>query len=558
MALSDDGKMKGCQPKLFGTKDKKVAKRTDRASCSTAKCGSSNSKSPSSSPFRKLSEVRSIRLGHFLSHSSNATKYEHLRIFVSTWNVGGKAPTSELKLDDFLPPDDHSDIYVLGFQEIVPLNAGNVLVIEDNEPAARWLALINRVLNRQVDTDADIFQHKPSPSLDSTSSQSTPGLDNTSFSNRSRTASGSVIFQKSLKSIRKSYMPSRRKQLKFCNCPVEMAKKSYKDACFRCPQAYANEMDSSEEDELDDKLNDIFGLSDDGVTSAASASRDHLKYNLISCKQMVGIFVTVWAKKELVPHIGHLRTSCVGRGIMGYLGNKGCISVSMTLYQTSFCFICSHLASGEKEGDELRRNLDVLEILRLTQFRRICRRAGRRIPEKILDHDRAIWLGDLNYRISLSYEDTKKLLTENNWDALFEKDQLNIQRASGSVFKGWSEEKIYFAPTYKYSCNSDSYAGETATSKKKRRTPAWCDRILWHGDGISQLSYFRGESKFSDHRPVCGTFIGEVEMLDGKSKRRSSNTNIRIGAEELLPTSKHNKGLFLLDFILISIAICVS
>jgi len=321
MAFPDDGKMKGCQPKLFGTKDKKVDKRTDRASCSTAKCGSSNSKSPSSSPFRKLSEVRSIRLSHFLSHSSNATKYEHIRIFVSTWNVGGKAPTAELKLDDFLPADDHSDIYVLGFQEIVPLNAGNVLVIEDNEPAARWLALINRALNRQVGTDADIFQNKPSPSLDSTSSQSTPGLD-ASSSNRSRTASGSVIFQKSLKSIRKSYMPSRRKQLKFCNCPVEMAKKSYKDACFRCPQAYANEMDSSEEDELDDRLNDIFGLSDDGVTSAASAYRDQLKYNLISCKQMVGIFVTVWAKKELVQHIGHLRTSCVGRGIMGYLGNK--------------------------------------------------------------------------------------------------------------------------------------------------------------------------------------------------------------------------------------------
>ena len=85
-----------------------------------------------------------------------------------------------------------------------------------------------------------------------------------------------------------------------------------------------------------------------------------------------------------------------------------------------------------------------------------------------------------------------------------------------------------------------------------------CDRILWHGDGIAQLSYFRGESKFSDHRPVCGTFIVEVEMLDGKSKRRSSNTNIRIGAEELLPRSKHNKGMFLLDVLLISAAICVS
>jgi hypothetical protein len=36
------------------------------------------------------------------------------RIFVSTWNVGGKAPTAELNMDDFVPPDDNSDIYVLG------------------------------------------------------------------------------------------------------------------------------------------------------------------------------------------------------------------------------------------------------------------------------------------------------------------------------------------------------------------------------------------------------------------------------------------------------------
>jgi hypothetical protein len=59
----------------------------------------------------------------------------------------------------------------------------------------------------------------------------------------------------------------------------------------------------------------------------------------------------------------------------------------MTLHQTSFCFICSHLASGEKEGDELRRNSDVLEILKVTQFPRICRRAGQRTPEKIIDHE---------------------------------------------------------------------------------------------------------------------------------------------------------------------------
>lgn len=49
-----------------------------------------------------------------------------------------------------------------------------------------------------------------------------------------------------------------------------------------------------------------------------------------------------------------------------------------------------------------------------------------------------------------------------------------------------------------------------------------CDRILWLGDGIEQLAYIRGESRFSDHRPVCGVFSVEVE-------RRSKNSRFRKG-----------------------------
>lgn len=51
--------------------------------------------------------------------------------------------------------------------------------------------------------------------------------------------------------------------------------------------------------------------------------------------------------------------------------------------------------------------------------------------------------------------------------------QLNLEREAGRVFPGFDEGRIYFAPTYKYTHNSDSYAGETVKSKKKRRTPAW-------------------------------------------------------------------------------------
>ena len=61
-----------------------------------------------------------------------------------------------------------------------------------------------------------------------------------------------------------------------------------------------------------------------------------------------------------------------------------------------------------------------------------------------------------------------------------------------------------------------------------------------------QSSYYRGESRFSDHRPVCGTFIVEVEVLNQRTKRRSSNADMRIGAEELLPTGKGKGNLYIL------------
>ena len=37
---------------------------------------------------------------------------------------------------------------------------------------------------------------------------------------------------------------------------------------------------------------------------------------------------------------------------------------------------------------------------------------------------RIIWLGDLNYRVVLSYDETRALLEENDWDTLLENDQV--------------------------------------------------------------------------------------------------------------------------------------
>jgi hypothetical protein len=47
-----------------------------------------------------------------------------------------------------------------------------------------------------------------------------------------------------------------------------------------------------------------------------------ISYNLVASKQMVGLFLMVWARREIKSDIRNLKVSCVGRGLMGYLGNK--------------------------------------------------------------------------------------------------------------------------------------------------------------------------------------------------------------------------------------------
>lgn len=39
---------------------------------------------------------------------------QYFRVFVATWNVGGKTPDIDLRLEEFLQVEGSSDIYVLG------------------------------------------------------------------------------------------------------------------------------------------------------------------------------------------------------------------------------------------------------------------------------------------------------------------------------------------------------------------------------------------------------------------------------------------------------------
>lgn len=473
-----------------------------RRSCSDQDCYSFP---PEDFSERWLMEATSgLKRSRTESEAPSVTGSWNLRMFVGTWNVGGKSPHESLNLRDWLGSPASADIYVLGFQEIVPLNAGNVLGAENDGPATEWLSLIRQALNSKGDQDSFRFCSNSSEVKHSSASK-----DDQQAGLRPRVSFSDLL-------------------------------------------ALEDELGCQDSEKL---TNSNTSLCEDGVPSALriSCTPMHHSYSLAASKQMVGIFLCVWVRADLFKHISNLKVSCVGRGIMGYLGNKGSISISMTLHQSTFCFVCTHLTSGEKEGDEIRRNSDVTEILKRTRFFPSRRKIGQCLsPESILEHDKIIWLGDLNYRLIVGRGDTHELLSKNDWEALFEKDQLSIEQKAGRVFNGWEEGRIYFAPTYKYLADSDHYVALSSKSKEKSRTPAWCDRILWKGEGLKQIHYIRGESRFSDHRPVSSLFSVDVKLavenksyMSNKSSKscppRASTSSIlqsacaaKIQAEELL------------------------
>ncbi len=202
--------------------------------------------------------------------------------------------------------------------------------------------------------------------------------------------------------------------------------------------------------------------------------------------------------------------------------SKGALILRFILDDSSLCFINCHLAAGQTQT--VHRNNDVATILETASLPaernptlRIDRYVGGGDGTLILDHEICVLNGDLNYRIDTMGRDTVlNALKSNNLAKLLERDQLLLSRKRNPGFRlrAFNESPITFAPTYKYDVGTDNY-----DSSEKRRSPAWCDRILYRAFGrVQQLEYRRHEVRVSDHRPVSGTFKMRVKTISSSER----------------------------------------
>ncbi|MEW5306934.1 MAG: hypothetical protein WDW36_009363 [Sanguina aurantia] len=473
-----------------------------------------------------------------------------VKIMVGSYNVNGKKAPPGLTVHEWLgrwkeswPTDSSSDtddvafqgpdLIAVGFQEIVPLSAGNVIGVSVSTNAVAWDRVLAATLNGEEWASK---QFGPSPAAAAAAGSSAP----------------------------------------------------------LAPGAEA----------AVDSVPKGVGQGPESTPGLSAGPEDGGKYIQVACKQMVGTYISVWARKALLPHVKGVQVAYVATGFGGYLGNKGAVAVRLRVYDSPLCFVNCHLSSGDQEGDAAKRHADVAEILRRCAFSPTVPEAMSSVntalisaalgpghwgaARALLEQGSVIWVGDLNYRLSCGDDEARGLMRAGAMDALLASDELGQGMRAGRVFQGWKEGPVAFMPTFKYKVGTNTYLGEAAAKglppgsssaaaaaaalskmstalteedgeedeeangtadppsapaasppsgtsaptpptapltdprpsptpqltasqppeKQKRRTPAWCDRVLWvPGRGLRQLAYGRAELALSDHKPVAAAFV---------------------------------------------------
>lgn len=238
-------------------------------------------------------------------------------------------------------------------------------------------------------------------------------------------------------------------------------------------------------------------------------------YELVAKYHLMEIKLLVFVHERHRSRVVKTERMSEGTGIGNMLGNKGGVAVKLTIDDTTFCFVCSHLAAHEGAKFLQQRNEDVIEIMRNVE-----RNKGKYGLPVMHQYTHLFWMGDLNYRLDLkrvipaaitwSHQDRWcyiiDMIANRRFAEIAEFDELIHEMALGNVFSGFEEGQITFSPTFKVE------RGMRYSSYQSLRLPSYCDRILWHSlplhkNHVKLVEYSsvpRIDS--SDHKPVYAVF----------------------------------------------------
>jgi len=185
-------------------------------------------------------------------------------------------------------------------------------------------------------------------------------------------------------------------------------------------------------------------------------------YCLVATHHYVGVMLCVFAKEPVHGEISNVMMGKKGVGIGDFAGNKNGVGISMKIYDSEVCFVCSHLEAHK--NDVAERNKDyraIIEELRFDQQpqKQQCddQKQQSAPPKKVKEHDMIFWLGDLNYRLNHKCLETVK--------------KCSIRASSRQIF-GAAQTIGKSCLLLTSSMQSESTAAHSTASKRSRSTSA--------------------------------------------------------------------------------------
>ena len=179
-----------------------------------------------------------------------------------------------------------------------------------------------------------------------------------------------------------------------------------------------------------------------------------IDYALIKSYSLGGVYSAIFVKPDLTTHFTVKQPIEVRLGVGGFMANKSALIFPMYIGETTLNVIAAHLAPHA--GNNKERLQQVEQILKT-------------MPKA----DYSVLLGDLNFRILITYEEALKYINQNNLEKVQETDELLAAMNFTDEMKGFTEPKLTFPPTYKFDFRSNSY-----DTSQKKRVPAYTDRIV--------------------------------------------------------------------------------
>ncbi|RNF25379.1 putative inositol/phosphatidylinositol phosphatase [Trypanosoma conorhini] len=275
---------------------------------------------------------------------------------------------------------------------------------------------------------------------------------------------------------------------------------------------------------------------------ADSQTVGNTPYYAFPPKQLVGLLLCVYLRRQLLPYMQDMSLMTVATGALGSMGNKGAIGLRFALHRTSLCLINVHLAAGH--SNVLKRNADATTIFECMDFNAQKRQAliaaigDGYIPPEYMDqspelrphdHDVLIVSGDLNYRVKLSYEEAVELSLRRDVARLLAHDELVSELTnSHSPWWGFVDLTPTFPPTYRYDPGTNIY-----DTSEKQRVPSYTDRIVTWTRRKSHHKLIRLERLralqdilSSDHKPVQALLRLPI-LCEVEEKKKSVTQSLR-------------------------------